>query len=158
MCRLVFANAVFFHGAWLLVPPVTRQVGPAALWVGTSGYSYPEWGEAGIYPTGTKAGEMLLLYAREFPVTELNDTWYLGETWPGGARRCSHAWSCGLPPFCSSFGTIPESHDCLSPWRRHRVVGIGNIDLREDALQCLGIPVQEYAVEGVRRLGAPDIS
>ena len=57
------------------VPPV-KQAGPAALWVGTSGYSYPEWVEAGIYPAGTKAGEMLPLYAREFPVTELNHTWY----------------------------------------------------------------------------------
>jgi uncharacterized protein YecE (DUF72 family) len=46
------------------------------LWVGTSGYSYPEWIEAGIYPPGTKTGQMLTLYAREFPVTELNYTWY----------------------------------------------------------------------------------
>ena len=57
-------------------PLVKQQAGNAALWVGTSGYSYPEWVEAGIYPSGTKAGEMLPLYAREFPVTELNTTWY----------------------------------------------------------------------------------
>ena len=48
----------------------------AALLVGTSGYSYPEWIEAGIYPPGTKTGQMLPLYARDFPVTELNYTWY----------------------------------------------------------------------------------
>ena len=48
----------------------------AKVWVGTSGYSYPEWVEAGIYPPGTKAGQMLPLYARAFPVTELNYTWY----------------------------------------------------------------------------------
>jgi len=53
-----------------------RKAAPAALWVGTSGYSYPEWIEAGIYPPGTKAGQMLPLYAREFPITELNYTWY----------------------------------------------------------------------------------
>jgi uncharacterized protein YecE (DUF72 family) len=52
------------------------KMGPAALRVGTSGYSYPEWIEAGIYPPGTKAGQMLPLYAKEFPVTELNYTWY----------------------------------------------------------------------------------
>ena len=46
------------------------------LWIGTSGYSYPEWVEAGIYPPGTKTGQMLPLYAQEFPVTELNYTWY----------------------------------------------------------------------------------
>ena len=56
-------------------PPPT-SLGPAALWIGTSGYSYPEWVEAGIYPPGTKAGQMLPLYAREFPITELNYTWY----------------------------------------------------------------------------------
>lgn len=47
-----------------------------SLWVGTSGYSYPEWVQAGIYPPGTKGAQMLPLYAQEFPVTELNYTWY----------------------------------------------------------------------------------
>ncbi|MDJ0882900.1 MAG: DUF72 domain-containing protein [Desulfobacterales bacterium] len=44
--------------------------------VGTSGYSYTEWIEAGFYPPGTRAGHMLPLYARLFPVAELNYTWY----------------------------------------------------------------------------------
>ena len=44
--------------------------------VGTSGYSYAEWIDAGFYPPGTKAGEMLALYARQFTATELNFTWY----------------------------------------------------------------------------------
>jgi len=57
-------------------PLVKQKAGRAVLRVGTSGYSYPEWVEAGIYPPGTKAGEMLPIYAREFPVTELNTTWY----------------------------------------------------------------------------------
>jgi len=46
------------------------------LLVGTSGYSYTEWVEAGVYPAGTKSGQMLPLYARRFPITELNYTWY----------------------------------------------------------------------------------
>jgi uncharacterized protein YecE (DUF72 family) len=46
------------------------------IWVGTSGYSYAEWAEAGFYPPNTKAGEMLPLYARQFGITELNFTWY----------------------------------------------------------------------------------
>ena len=53
-----------------------KPVGPPSLLVGTSGYSYPEWVRAGIYPRGTKAGQMLPFYARDFPVTELNYTWY----------------------------------------------------------------------------------
>jgi len=46
------------------------------LLVGTSGYSYGEWTDAGFYPPGTKAGDMLPIYARTFPITELNYTWY----------------------------------------------------------------------------------
>lgn len=44
--------------------------------VGTSGYSYPEWIDAGFYPPGTPAREMLTQYAKIFSVTELNYTWY----------------------------------------------------------------------------------
>jgi len=44
--------------------------------VGTSGYSYTEWVNAGFYPPGTRSGQMLPLYARTFPITELNFTWY----------------------------------------------------------------------------------
>ncbi len=44
--------------------------------VGTSGYSYAEWTDAGFYPPATKSGAMLPLYAQHFPITELNFTWY----------------------------------------------------------------------------------
>jgi uncharacterized protein YecE (DUF72 family) len=46
------------------------------LWVGTSGYSYAEWTEAGFYPSGTQPGKMLPFYARNFSIIELNYTWY----------------------------------------------------------------------------------
>jgi uncharacterized protein YecE (DUF72 family) len=46
------------------------------LQVGTSGYSYNEWVEAGFYPPGTPAAKMLPLYAEQFKVVELNYTWY----------------------------------------------------------------------------------
>jgi len=49
---------------------------PCQVWVGTSGYSYPEWIKAGFYPPGTRAGQMLTRYAQLFSVTELNHTWY----------------------------------------------------------------------------------
>jgi uncharacterized protein YecE (DUF72 family) len=45
------------------------------VWIGTSGYSYADWvGE--WYPRGTPAKRMLAHYARQFPVTELNFTYY----------------------------------------------------------------------------------
>jgi uncharacterized protein YecE (DUF72 family) len=46
------------------------------LYVGTSGFSYSEWVDAGFYPSGTKSGQMLQRYARCFLITELNYTWY----------------------------------------------------------------------------------
>jgi uncharacterized protein YecE (DUF72 family) len=53
---------------------VRHSVGPIR--VGTSGYSYAEWTEAGFYPPSARAGEMLAFYARHFGITELNYTWY----------------------------------------------------------------------------------
>jgi uncharacterized protein YecE (DUF72 family) len=44
--------------------------------IGTCGFSYPEWIDAGIYPPGTKSAQMLALYQQLFPVVELNYTWY----------------------------------------------------------------------------------
>ncbi len=49
---------------------------PCRFYVGTSGYSYAEWKEAGFYPADAQSAHMLSLYARVFPITELNYTWY----------------------------------------------------------------------------------
>jgi uncharacterized protein YecE (DUF72 family) len=53
-----------------------RNPNACDLFVGTSGFSYTEWVDARFYPSGTKSGSMLPLYARQFPITELNYTWY----------------------------------------------------------------------------------
>ena len=47
-----------------------------AIRIGTSGYSYTEWIEAGFYPEKTPSGKMLSCYADHFSITELNYTWY----------------------------------------------------------------------------------
>jgi len=57
-------------------PREPEQQKECILLVGTSGYAYSEWAEAGFYPANAKSGNMLPLYARHFPVTELNYTWY----------------------------------------------------------------------------------
>lgn len=45
------------------------------VWIGTSGYSYPDWvGE--FYPPGTRSNKMLPYYSRVFPLVELNFTFY----------------------------------------------------------------------------------
>lgn len=53
-----------------------RSSDACRLWVGTSGYSYVEWTNAGFYPVGTPPGRMLPVYARFFSIVELNYTWY----------------------------------------------------------------------------------
>jgi uncharacterized protein YecE (DUF72 family) len=44
-------------------------------WIGTSGYSYSDW-VGGFYPPGTKGQGMLAYYCRQFPVVELNFSFY----------------------------------------------------------------------------------
>lgn len=56
-----------------LVADIVQQ--PEIL-VGASGFSYPEWVDAGVYPPGTKSAQMLELYCRKFSLVELNYTWY----------------------------------------------------------------------------------
>jgi uncharacterized protein YecE (DUF72 family) len=46
------------------------------LYVGTSGYSYTEWMEAGFYPADSGGADMIAWYAHCFSITELNHTWY----------------------------------------------------------------------------------
>jgi len=47
----------------------------ATVLVGTSGYSYDDW-VGPVYPRGTARQDFLSLYAREFPVVELNFSYY----------------------------------------------------------------------------------
>ena len=56
--------------------PPEEPTGISRVRVGTSGYSYPEWVDAGFYPVGTRPGQMLPFYAQRFPAAELNYTWY----------------------------------------------------------------------------------
>jgi uncharacterized protein YecE (DUF72 family) len=45
------------------------------VWVGTSGYSYGDW-VGSFYPTGTRPNRMLPYYCTQFPLVELNFTFY----------------------------------------------------------------------------------
>jgi uncharacterized protein YecE (DUF72 family) len=45
------------------------------IWIGTSGYSYPDW-VGPFYPPGTRPGQLLAHYCRHFPLVELNFTFY----------------------------------------------------------------------------------
>jgi uncharacterized protein YecE (DUF72 family) len=45
------------------------------IWVGTSGYNYPEW-KGNFYPETLPAAKMLPYYAERFPTVEINYTFY----------------------------------------------------------------------------------
>ena len=45
------------------------------LFVGTSGFAYPDWAPL-FYPEGSRSNELLHLYAERFPAVELNNTFY----------------------------------------------------------------------------------
>src|SRR5207245_659026 len=45
------------------------------VWIGTSGYSYQDW-VGDFYPNGTRPERMLPYYCRQFPLVELNFTFY----------------------------------------------------------------------------------
>jgi uncharacterized protein YecE (DUF72 family) len=45
------------------------------IWVGTSGYNYPEW-KGSFYPEKMPATKMLSYYAERFPTVEINYTFY----------------------------------------------------------------------------------
>ena len=47
----------------------------AAIWVGTSGYNYPEW-KGTFYPEKLPAAKMLPYYSERFPTVEINYTFY----------------------------------------------------------------------------------
>lgn len=45
------------------------------IWVGTSGYNYPEW-KGSFYPSDLPSAKMLPYYAARFPTVEINYTFY----------------------------------------------------------------------------------
>ena len=45
------------------------------IWIGTSGYNYPEW-KGTFYPDNLAAAKMLPYYAARFPTVEINYTFY----------------------------------------------------------------------------------
>jgi uncharacterized protein YecE (DUF72 family) len=62
-----------------------------AMWVGTSGYNYPEW-RGTFYPEKLPAAKMLPYYAEHFPTVEINYTFYRTPS-----RQTMEGWSRATP-------------------------------------------------------------
>jgi uncharacterized protein YecE (DUF72 family) len=77
------------------------------VWIGTSGYSYPDW-VGDFYPAGTRDSQMLGHYCRHFPLVELNFTFYR----PPTARVLGHI-ADKTPPGFQFLVKLPKtlSHD-----------------------------------------------
>ena len=62
-----------------------------SVWVGTSGYNYPEW-KGSFYPATLPAAKMLPYYAERFPTVEINYTFYRMPT-----GKIVEGWSAATP-------------------------------------------------------------
>jgi uncharacterized protein YecE (DUF72 family) len=62
------------------------------IWVGTSGYNYPEW-KGSFYPETLPAAKMLPYYAERFATVEINYTFYRAPT-----EKILAGWSAATPP------------------------------------------------------------
>jgi uncharacterized protein YecE (DUF72 family) len=104
------------------------------IWIGTSGYNYPEW-KGSFYPADLSAAKMLPYYAARFPTVEINYTFYRmpNETLVGGwaaqtpspyrltlkaPRRITHdsrLKNCGelVSSFCRVAGTLGDKLGAL---------------------------------------------
>jgi uncharacterized protein YecE (DUF72 family) len=64
------------------------------IWVGTSGYNYPEW-KGSFYPPALPAAKMLPYYAERFSTVEINYTFYRAPT-----EKILEGWNRATPePF-----------------------------------------------------------
>jgi uncharacterized protein YecE (DUF72 family) len=61
------------------------------IWIGTSGYNYPEW-KGTFYPADLPASKMLPFYAARFPTVEINYTFYRLPT-----EKMVAAWAAATP-------------------------------------------------------------
>ena len=64
---------------------------PAHVFVGTSGYNYPEW-RGTFYPEKFSTDKMLAYYAERFPTVEINYTFYRMPT-----EKLLSGWAAGTP-------------------------------------------------------------
>jgi uncharacterized protein YecE (DUF72 family) len=62
------------------------------IWIGTSGYNYPEW-KGSFYPSDLPAAKMLPYYAARFPTVEINYSFYRLPN-----EKMVAAWAAATPP------------------------------------------------------------
>lgn len=81
----------------------------AAFYVGTSGFSYPEW-KGAFYPKDLPAREFLAYYGRVFPSCEINNTFYRYPT-----DETLTQWAAAVP---AEFRFAVKSHRRITHLKR----------------------------------------
>jgi uncharacterized protein YecE (DUF72 family) len=100
----------------------------ARAYVGTSGFSYPEW-KGSFYPADLPASEMLPFYGRVFPTVEINNTFY---RYPG--EHILTQWAAAVP---SGFRFAVKAHRRITHLKR--LVDIdGDLAFLAERLRLLG--------------------
>jgi uncharacterized protein YecE (DUF72 family) len=110
----------------------------AKLYVGLSGFSYPEWrGEGRFYPSEMKQTEFFGYYVTRFNAVEADHTWYRMP-----AKDAAAKWNATSP---EGFRFSPKMHREVSHMKR----------LKPDSLGCLRTFVERLqTAEQNGRLGA----
>ncbi len=89
-----------------------------AIWIGTSGYSYRDW-VGPFYPKGTRPEQMLGFYSQQFPLVELNFTYYRMPA-AGQLRRLAEQTPAGFQFIVKLPRTLTHEHQPrdLAPFRK----------------------------------------
>ena len=79
------------------------------IWVGTSGYNYPEW-KGSFYPADLAAEKMLPYYAARFPTVEINYTFYRMPT-----EKLVGGWAAQMPSPYQAHAQGAAAHHARQP-------------------------------------------
>ena len=103
------------------------------IWVGTSGYSYPDW-VGPFYPAGTRSSRRLSYYSSQFPLVELNFTFYRPPT-SAMLARLAEQTPAGLQFFVKMPRSI--SHEAKTDDLTRFREAVGELQRRERLLGVL---------------------
>jgi len=110
----------------LAFPPSTPRLLGMKLWIGTSGFQYPEW-KGKFYPEKMPASKMLPYYAEHFSSTEINYTFRripaatTIQNW-GNATPAAFKFSFKAPQRVTHFSKLRECGEILQVFHRALVV------------------------------------
>lgn len=120
------------------------------LWVGTSGYVYPDW-VGPFYSPGATSGRMFAHYAKHFPLVELNVTFYRPPT-PESLARIARRSPAGFQFVVKLHRSLSHEHDLAGAAAFRDAADVLRRDGRLLALLCQYPQSFHHSRDGLRRL------